>query len=211
MGLRVRCGDQDDLLAVSNAPALRRYGTELTTDAEAAYVRRDANGRILEAGIINGRLLEFAGQKLIELSPDVVAAHVRFTDPAPQVHTTGQGELTVWKSATEPIRLAVGTPGPLTLTPPKFSTALKDLRKALGAELPEAKPDMVVVTWTTSSPSDATIEYAGIRTTNPEPTTTHRFLLSRLEAAQEYDLRITCRSADGAVGKIQTLYTHEAP
>ncbi len=248
IGLRVRAGNRDDLLALSSAdfqsavspisnrqsaasgletrdtagwkPALRRYG-DLMTDGEAAYVRH-VDGKLTEAGMASGRTLQYQRQKLITAGPDITSVHVRFDGGLPVVTAQGRGRITVWPGG----RISVGTSGSLKLTAPQFSTAPKTIGKAVGIPvvIPDpakddvddpamyiaalSYPDMVVVTWQTAQPANATIEYGGIRTTNPEPLTEHRFLLSQLENGVTYQLRILCQSEEGRIGKLETKYTH---
>jgi len=222
MGLRVRHGKSEDLLAMATASGWRRYG-DLVTDGEAASVRL-VDGKLIEAGLVGGKTLQYQDKKLIAVGPDITSVHVRFDGNQPVIHAQGRGRVTVWPGK----KIAVGSSASLKLSAPQFSTAPKAIGKAVGipvvipdpakddlndpatyvAALPY--PDMVVITWQTAQPSNATIEYDGIRTTNPEPLTEHRFLLSQLEKGKTYRLKILCQSEDGRVGKLETTYTHKA-
>jgi hypothetical protein len=253
IGVRVRVGNRDALLAMSSAdfqsavspisnrqtaravatargletrdtagwkPALRRYG-DLLTDGEAAYLRH-IDGKLTEAGLVGGTTLQYQGRKLIAAGPDITSVYVRFDGDHPAVSAQGKGRITVWPGK----RITIGSSASLKLTRPQFSTAPKAIGKAVGIPvvIPDPKkddlndpatyiaalpyPDMVVVTWNTPVPANATVEYGGIRATNPEPLTEHRFLLSQLEKGKTYRLRILCQSEDGRVGKMETTYTH---
>ena len=46
---------------------------------------------------------------------------------------------------------------------------------------------------------------------NPESVKDHYYLLTDLEPRKKYQLRLTCRSADGRVGNLQTDYTYLDP
>jgi hypothetical protein len=112
----------------------------------------------------------------------------------------------------------VPDPGPLALSEPVLSTDATEVYKALvgfrpGPALPPWNP--VVISWTTSLPADATIEYAPvgtddwIRNIKPDPVAKHRMAINRLTPGTSYRLRIKSMADDGRTGS--TELTYECP
>lgn len=235
IGVRVRRSTSDDLLAMAVAPVSRQYGDAkegLTTDGEAAYVRRNG-GRVTEAGLVRGSYLEHHGQRLIETTPDITSVYVRFSGQEIEVNAEGTGAIKVLadkgakvvfngKAATTKVKrgyitLQTGAAGPIVLTEPSYATDAAAIQRALAVPRPLAYKDMVAIRWQSSVPADAILEYrkegaaAWIRSINPQPLTGHLFVLSNLEDAASYRLRITCRGEDGAIAKKEVIYTHKSP
>jgi hypothetical protein len=235
VGYRVRQGSSDDILALAQSSILRQYGAAadgLRTDGEAAYVRQDG-GRIAEAGLVRGQSLDYGGQRLIKVGPDIVSTYVRYTGDQVEVSVQGKDEVSVaagW--ATEVIlngqavkvvrdegrlKVVVGSLDELTLTKPTFSTAADDLGRAIGVPRPLALKNAVVVTWQSSVPTDATVEYCPLgartwkRTVDPKPVTDHHLILSNLHHRESYQLHITCHSTDGRLATAQVTYTFTEP
>ena len=238
VGCRVRVGVSDDLLALAVSSAMRQYGEELRTDAEAAYVRR-REGKVTEIGLVGGRRLDCEGKRLLEVTADIEAVHVRFVDGNAEVSVHGSGEVSLRADsvaevhlngkATEVrrtkglLRFRTGKAGKLLVGQPTFKNDAASLGKAIGLP-PERAPaaharhgqDSMVVSWMTSFPADAKVECrekgdeVWTRHVNPEPTNRHRFVLSGLEFGKTYDLRITNHGVNGSVGKLETTFTDPA-
>ena len=225
------------VMAKSSALRQYGTSTEgLLTDGEAAFVRR-SGGKVLEFGLVRGAILEHAGKRLIQAGPDVVAVHVQSDAAHVRISTEGRGTVSILSSASgkfflngKPVNVAVtesrvvlkvGSDAELTLSKPAFSTTGEALGRAIGITrpMPQKAKFFVVTTWKTSAPSTAVLEYRKegatewLRSVNPVLTKDHRFLLGTeqpyfLEDGKSYRLRITCRSADGGLGKAKATYTH---
>jgi hypothetical protein len=235
LGCHVRTASSDDILALTPYPALRRYGTEaegLVTDGEMAYIRR-RQGKLLEAGLNNGRVLGYGGKRLLEAWPDIASVYVRFAGTRLEVTTQGRGTVSVAAGSVATVilnghvtkakpqrgmlRLEVGSTENLTISHLEYLHSPQDMQLAMGLERPAAHSDAVVVKWKTSVPTDAVAEYRKIgdgtwtRSVNPEPLLEHYPILTGLQHGATYELRLTCRTADGRVGKLLTTYRHIDP
>ena len=198
IGARVAHSGGEDILAMAKTPALRKYGDDLTTDGESAYVRVVA-GKVVEAGLVRGTFVEYRGTKVVQF--------------AGNAHLGRDGKLTTEGS----------TAGKLALSRPTFSIDPKLICEILNVPYGhhadvEGKPETgylgprrsVVVTWNTETPADALLEYRvrgekdWLRSFDPEMHTQHRVVLSRMKPGAEYDLRVTCADAEGRMGTLET-------
>ncbi|MBI4027363.1 MAG: alginate lyase family protein, partial [Verrucomicrobia bacterium] len=75
-GVQIRQGDKEDTIAMAECAGLRVYGP-LTTDGEAAYVRKEG-GKIVEAGLVGGQKLIYSGKTLIEVGPEIASADIHY-------------------------------------------------------------------------------------------------------------------------------------
>jgi hypothetical protein len=237
-GVRIRQGGKDDVVALADGPGLRVYGP-LTTDGEAAYVRTE-QGKVVEVGLVGGRKLVYAGRALLEVGPEIDSVNVQFTAEKITAEVRGHGKLSVAAGSEKRLvlngkglsggeagsglkgRWEVEAPdlGPLVLSAPALSTDPDAVYKALvgfrpGPALPPWNP--VVVSWKTSAPADAVIEYAPlksqdwIRTTKPHPVTDHRLVLNRLTPGTMYQIRIRSETEDGRIGTTELTYQCPGP
>jgi hypothetical protein len=236
-GLRVRHAGKEDLLAIADRPGLRDYGP-LTTDGEVAHVRTEQN-KVVEVSLVRGQRVVHAGETLVEVGPQVASANVRYAEDTITLDVRGHGRISVAVSAQKTLvfngkvlspteknfagkrRWEVGPPAPgrLELISPTLSTDATAVYKALvgfrpGPALPPWNP--VVVSWKTSAPSDATVEYAPegsdvwIPNTKPDAVIDHRMVLNRLTSGTTYQVRIRSVSEDGRVGEATFKHRCEA-
>lgn len=151
VGYRVTGANNDDLIAMAQSSALRKYGEgeqSLLTDGETAYVRR-AGGRVVEAGLVRGERLDVGGKPLVTTGPDISSVYVRYTGAGVDVTTHGTGMVTVAANGAEKVTLNsrqarasaaggvytvyAGSTEKLAMTKPVFSTDHADLCRAVGA------------------------------------------------------------------------------
>ena len=232
VGCRMRMGGSDDLLVLAKSSGMREYGRGLRTDAEAAFVRR-RDGRVTEIGLVEGRQVIYGGKTLLEVGPDVDAAHVRFGDDIAEISAHGSGVVSLGTLSVDQVRLngeivearrtkdrlnvRAGKGGRLIVGKPTYASDSLSLCKAIGLPPERAKgvrgTDSIVASSLTSLPADAKVECrergsdVWSRYVNPEPTRRHRFVLSNLEFGEQYDLRITHHGVGGQIGKLQTAFT----
>src|SRR5207302_653611 len=90
-GIQIRQGESEDLIVMAETTGRRTYGS-LTTDAEAAYVRLE-QGQIVEAGLVGGQTLMYAGQTLVEVAPQIASVHVKFAGDMITADVRGHGKL----------------------------------------------------------------------------------------------------------------------
>lgn len=239
-GLRVRRGADDDLLVLAPAPGLRRFGAgkdSCVTDAEMAYIRR-TRGLVVEAGLAAGRRLEVGGKTLIEAGPDVVSVHVRYAGDTAEVSTRGRGIVHVAAGPAAAVRVngqraregaeagsfraEVGDPGTVALSALEFETDPPARCKGIGVPLGyggvyKGPAQSALLRFHSSVPSDMTVAWRGAGETawkhvlNPEPTADHYYLLTDLDHGKTYQVRLTCRSADGRFGVVERDYTYTDP
>lgn len=240
IGVRVIHGENDDLLIMAVSPVLRRYRSKpdsIVTDGESAYVRR-SEGKVTEAGLVRGKILEYNGKRLIEAGEDITGVYIQYAKDKLKICAKGSGDVSVSagkvtgvtlndkivpaKLIKGSVRLRVGGMEKLTLSKPVFSTKPADLGKAMGIPTRLAEyhgyRDMAGMTWQTSLPSEAVIEYRmegeenWLRMVNPEPATDHSFLLGKdLKDGKTYQVKIVCCSEDGRLGKTEVSYIHHDP
>lgn len=232
--VRIRQGDNEDLIVMADAGGLRAYGP-VTTDAEAAYVRLE-QGQVVEAGLVGGQTLVYAGQTLLEAAPRIASAHVKFAGDTITADVRGHGKLSVAAGSTKAFAvngrvLAVGNeaalregrwnveianPGPLGLDSPALSTDPTEVYRAYVGFRPNptAVPpwNPVLVSWKTPAPADAIIEYAPVGSENwlrnmkPDPVSEHRMVLTRLTPGTTYRIRIRSATDDGRIGAAELMH-----
>jgi hypothetical protein len=236
-GLRVRRGGKEDVIAIADGPGLREYGP-LTTDGEAAYIRTEQS-KVVEIGLVGGQRVLYAGDTLLEVGPQIASANVRYASDSITADFRGHGTVSMAAGSEKLLMLngkahplekkdgggtkrrdvEIPNPGPLKLISPLLSTDATTVYKALvgfrpGPALPPWNP--VVVSWKTSVPSDATVEYAPlgsevwIRNMKPDAVTDHRLVLNRLTTGTTYQIRIRSVSEDGRMGEATLTHRCEA-
>jgi hypothetical protein len=113
----------------------------------------------------------------------------------------------------------VANPGLLRIDAPALSDDPGDVfRATLG---PPGKSNMivhpVVVSWKTSQPADASVEYAPVgssdwkRNMKPAALTDHRLVLSPLTPGTSYRLRLKSMTADGRIARTELTYNCPSP
>ncbi|MBI4027364.1 MAG: heparinase II/III family protein [Verrucomicrobia bacterium] len=233
-GVRVHQGSLEDVVVMAETPGLRAYGS-LTTDGEAACVRTE-NGKILEAGLVGGQKLVYAGQTLVEVGSEIASADIHYGGEKLLVDIRGNGKISM-PAGSEKIFVLNGTPlsggkkgwwwkrrwevdvksaGPLEIISPSFSTDPEAVFKAYvgfrpnPTVIPPYNP--VLVSWKTSLPADATVDYAPVgteiwvRNTKPDAVTDHRIVIHRMTPGTSYRIRIQSRTEDDRVGKAELTH-----
>jgi hypothetical protein len=233
VGMRIRHGQVEDTVVLAESAGLRLY-SPLRTDGVAAYVRTQ-EGKILEAGLVGGRQLDYDGKPLLRASRTVASASLRYHVDKTSLDIRGHGKLAVRTGAAERfllnrrivpkakdaaptqdlLQIEIPDPGPLPMDGPAISTDATAIYKALvgfrpGSAVPPWNP--ILVSWKTPIPSDATIEYAPegtrvpLRTTRPDLRTEHRLVLNRLAPGTVYQIRIRSTAEDGRSGERMLTY-----
>ena len=232
-GLRVRHGADEDLIWFGDELTFVRRHAGKLTEAGLVGSRRlfgvptfppQADRPVAEVGSEVERSeiptkvgTPNAGKTLIEVDPEITGVHVRFTGNRPEVTARGRGRVKV-KGNSKPIQVRVGRSGKIVLKDIRFSTEPASRCKGIGVPLGyggtfKGYPGSSLVSIKSSLPSDMTIEWRlkggteWLRVVNPETITDHYYLLTDLTDGKTYDLRLTCRSADGRIGRSETTYT----
>src|SRR5262249_42802249 len=138
--------------------------------------------QVIEAGLAAGRRLEVCGKLLLEVGPDVMAAHVRYRGDAVEVSTRGAGAVRVAKGAAvrvvfngkpvrapaeaDQFRLVLGRSGKVALTAPEFATDPAARCKGIGVPQDyggsyRGPAQSALVRFKTSAPTDMTVEWRG--------------------------------------------------
>lgn len=232
-GVHIRREGSEEYVVLAAGTGLRTYGP-LKTDAEAAYVRI-VQGQVVEAGLVGGRQLAFAGQTLAEVVPQIGSVHWRHVGETIEMDLRGAGKISLAASSSKALAineisadaleatLAHGTwqatlsdPGPLDLVSPTFSTDPTAIYKAYVGFRPgpTAVPpwNPVLVQWNTALPADSAIEYSPLESENwlrnikPDTVTSHRLVLTRLTPGTTYRIRISSTTDDGRMGKMELRY-----
>jgi hypothetical protein len=233
-GVQICQEGNQEFVALADAAGLRNYGG-LITDGEAAYVRIEA-AKVVEAGLVGGQNLVYAGQTLVEAAPEISSISLRYAGNRIHVDVRGRGKFTVAAGSTREIELngtaqphgrggslvngrwefSASNPGSLDLDPPVLTTDPNAVYKAYVGFRPHptAVPpwNPVLVTWKTSLPSDAIIEYAPLnsehwlRNMKPDAVYEHRMVLSRLTPGTTYRIRVHSSTHDGRSGTAELTY-----
>ena len=233
IGIRVRRGQGEDLIAIAGTGALRSYGTEeegFATDAECAYLRREG-GRLMACGMTRGRSLAFAGEELLEAGPEISAVQVRREGELTFVTAEGRGgvsmvateagrvvcgERAVEAKAGERITFEIGQAGELTVEGLAVTNECESIGHAMGIPGVAEHPDALALTWRTAEPADACVEYRRegaenwTRSVNPEPLRDHLFALSGIDPLANYEIRVTSRDGAGRTGQAGLWRSAEA-
>ncbi|MBI4023598.1 MAG: fibronectin type III domain-containing protein, partial [Verrucomicrobia bacterium] len=189
---------------------------------------------IVEAGLVGGQKLIYSGKTLIEVGPEIASADIHYASDKITVDVRGNGRISMpagsektlvlngktlsggkkgwwWKRRWE---VELASPGPLELSVPTLSNDLEVVSKAtIGVPGRGNRTEHpVVVTWKTSLPADASIEYSPAgsedwkRNMKPDAVTAQRLVLSPLSPGTTYRIRIRSATEDGRIGKTQLTY-----
>ena len=105
----------------------------------------------------------------------------------------------------------------LALGVPFAPVHLPDGKESVWAGRSATPPRSVLLRWTTSAPSDSSVEHRRsgarewLRTVNPESRVDHRVVLSDLDPGEVYQVRVTCCDASGASASARTTFRGPAP
>jgi hypothetical protein len=172
---------------------------------------------------------------LIEAGPEILSVQVRYHGDTVEVNTRGRGALRIAKGTASKVLLndapapvaakedlwlmEVGSPGAIAINGIAFATDPAARCKGIGVPIGyggnyKGPEQSALVRFKTSASTDMILEWRGThekawkRVLNPDPVTAHYYLLTDLEHGKAYQLRLTCRAADGRVGALEAEYTY---